>query len=98
MALVKQDFDPYLNEKFTLGLDSGEKMSLELVEIAEKNTKHTLCFTLLFRGEKERVLAQGNYGLEHTGMGKLELFLTPVMVGKDDGIYYESVFNRLREE
>jgi len=97
MVLEKKDFDSYLNEEFMVRLPDEEDLPLELVEISEMNTKQTICFSLLFRGAKERVLPQGNFTFEHGNMGQRDLFLVPVMVAKADGIYYEVVFNRLRE-
>jgi len=94
----KEDFDPYLNELFMIKLEGEIDFNLELVEVKEKNTTQTICFTLLFKGEKNRVLSQGIYSLVHKIMGEKTVFLTPVMVPKDDGIYYESVFNCLIEQ
>ena len=48
-------------------------------------------FSLLFRGPADRPLEQGIHPLDHTDMGRLEIFLVP-MQPDDEGPLYEAVF------
>jgi hypothetical protein len=54
-------------------------------------------FTLLFRSTSEMALSQGTRTVEHDALGRLELFLTPVIRPDGPWRFYEAVFNRLQE-
>ena len=60
-----------------------------------------LAFSLLWRGPREPLLAQGIYTLaapaESEALGRLDLFLVPLgpdggSAGEDQGLLYEAVF------
>lgn len=96
--LKKSTFDPHLKGKFQVTSEAFGDVEMELVEVAEKNTDVTECFTLLFKGPIEKQLGQGTYNVKHSKLGGLDLFLVPVIHEKTDALYYESVFNRLKEK
>lgn len=54
-------------------------------------------FTLLFRSTSETLLPQGTWTLDHDALGKMTLFLTPVIRSDGPWHFYEAVFNRLQE-
>jgi len=94
----KSTFDPYLNDTFTVNSPMVGKQEVVLVELTEKNFPGQECFSLIFRGPKEPAMQQMIYPFSHPQMGDFELFMVPVQYGKQDGIYYQSVFNRLLDK
>ncbi|MGH9931914.1 MAG: DUF6916 family protein [Pyrinomonadaceae bacterium] len=86
-----------LNSTFRLHLDGSDKVDLELMEVSElKTARRQEMFSLVFRCASSTVFPQRIYGLAHEDMGQFDLFLVPIK--KDDqGVYYETVFNRLFE-
>ena len=96
--LTKSSFDPHLNDKFEVNTDIHGAVELELVEVSEHNRDNLECFSLLFKGPKDKLFDQKLYKVVHTQMGEFSLFLVPVVHPKQDAVYYESVFNRLIEK
>ncbi len=96
--LKKADFDPHLNSKFEITSKLSGKIEVELVQIDEGNTDQTEMFSLLFKGPKDPVLPQDTHAVKHEKMGEFSLFLGPVIYKKQDGVYYEAIFNRLKEK
>jgi hypothetical protein len=95
--LKKTDFDPYVNETFTVHSPIIGNQEVVLAELTEKNYPGQECFSLFFRGPKQPVLQQMTYTLTHPKMGEFQLFMVPVQYPKQDGVYYQSVFNRITE-
>lgn len=93
--LQKENFAPHLNSAFEIHPAGMDKVEVELVEMTSKTTEYTDYFSLIFRGPKNVVVGQGIHKFIHPQMGEIELFMTPVMYPKQDGIYYQAVFNRL---
>lgn len=93
--LTKASFDPHLNSKFEIQTEEGLAVETELVEITEKNSEQVKSFSLILRGDKNRILPQGTHKINHDKMGELNLFLTPIMHPKQDGMYYQIIFNKL---
>jgi hypothetical protein len=94
--LTRDDFARYLKQRFSVKLGTADsELKLELIE-AQKMASATGearrdPFSIVFRGPKEPMLAQGIYELVHSEMGALELFLVPI--GQDDmSSCYEAVF------
>jgi hypothetical protein len=96
--LKKSSFDSHLNSKFEIFTDYEGIVEAELVEISEHNKENLECFSLLFKGPKEKFFDQKLYKVAHPKMGEINLFLVPVVHTKQDAYYYESVFNRLIEK
>ena len=89
------DFQENLNAKFTLFLDTGGTVEIELTEARQgKMTSRQEMFSIYFRGSNEKPFWQGLYPVEHEQLGKFDLFLVPVEQN-EQGMIYEAVFNRL---
>ena len=95
--IKKSDYDPYLHSKFQVHVEPDHIVEVELFEITDTSGEHTEGFSLIFRGPLEKPFQQRIYQLQHPQMGALELFMVPVNYGKQDAIYYQALFNRLRE-
>jgi len=91
-------FSQHLKSNFRLSVPGGASLSLELLEVEEKNYSPNLeQFSLVFRGPLTPQLVQGQYALEHEKLGKMELFLVPI--GPDGvGMGYQAVFNLIRQK
>lgn len=96
--LQKADFDKHMNSKFELAhQETEEKIEIELVETEEKTTDQTEGFSLIFKGPKDVVLDHDTHKMKHSEMGEFDLFIGPIMSGKDDGVYYQAIFNRMKK-
>ena len=51
-------------------------------------------FSLLFSGPPDLPLTQDTYTFEHAGLGRLTLFIVPVLPREESRQYYEAIFNR----
>jgi hypothetical protein len=96
--LHKADFDPYLNQKFIIHSEVVGDQELEMVELDEKKFPGQESFNMIFKGPKEPVLQQMTYNISHPEMGDIRLFIVPINFHKTDGMYYQSIINRLIEE
>ena len=96
--LNKASFDPHLNTTFEVQTENMGIVDVELVEITEKSDDFAERFSLIFRGDKTRILHQAIHKMKHADMGDLDLFIVPIVHDKQDGIYYQAVFNRLKEK
>ena len=95
--LDSKAFAEQLHTKFRASLTGGETLELELAEVVEHPTAPKLeCFSLFFRGPASTLLHQGTRKLEHSHLGVMELFLTPI-AGDPEDATYEVVFNRYRK-
>lgn len=94
IELSKALFQQNLNTRFQFRDEAGEHV-LELVEVSgESNSPKFEYFSLVFRGESNKVLAQRTYQAQHDAMGAFDLFITPI--GRSEqGTMYQAVFNRL---
>ena len=81
-TLTCESFSQFLGGTFTMSLDSGETMELELIEAATYPNRDEVNgrkpFSLVFRGAMESVVPQRIYRLQHESMGTLEIFLVPI--------------------
>jgi hypothetical protein len=96
-VLKKADFDGCLNDRFIVFTEAWGELELELVEITEHQREKLECFSLIFKGPKEKLFHQKLYTLTHPNLGEFILFLVPISYGKQDAIYYQAVFNRILE-
>ncbi len=92
--ISKAQFEQSLNTRFVLCDDDGEH-PLELIELTSANFSPKYeSFSLIFRGDKNRVHSQRIYPMKHDVLGTFELFITAA--GRnDEGTTYQAVFNRL---
>jgi Domain of unknown function (DUF6916) len=95
--LTSVDFNPYLNDTFTLTLPDGSQQALILVKITDlgegqEETGRRRPFSLIFRGPYDLRLPQQIYALTHPLIGSLQIFIVPI--GPDQaGQCYEAIFN-----
>jgi hypothetical protein len=91
-------FATHLHTKFKTQPANAPPLELELSEVEERESSPKVeLFFLRFRGPHAPRLPQQTYRLEHEKLGVFGIFLTAI--GADDtGIYYESVFQRLRKK
>ena len=76
----------------TFCLEAAEKLRHATAGQAERQ------FSLLFRGTRECALEQNTYSLEHTNLGRLDVFIVPVQLRKDGVPYYEAIFNQAPQQ
>ena len=89
------DFSALLGTSFSVTESSGSVSALILTETQDQSARlGGENFSLLFRGSKNRLLAQGTYEFNHRRLGAFGLFIVPM---RGDGRYahYEAVFNRI---
>lgn len=96
-SLTREEFSRHAHTEFNVVVDENTSVPLELTEVSElKLYPQQEEFTVEFRGPLNAFLGQGARNFTHDQMGQFELFIVPV---KQDaqGVYYEAIFNRLRE-
>jgi hypothetical protein len=94
--LVHEEFAKLLNTSFRVRLDDTNSEEMELVEVSDLlETPQQTRFSIVFRGRSEMFLGQGMRHFESEQMGQFDLFIVPISKN-EKGIYYESVFNRVR--
>jgi hypothetical protein len=96
-TLNAETFSTHLNTTFRIRLTESECLDLELIEIdSARERPRQEQFSIVFRGAKEKAVAQGTYPMDHERLGSFDLFLVPVS-WDDQFVYYQAVFNRLRK-
>ncbi len=92
-SLTLASFEPLVGQVFQAEWN-GTVCELRLVNAkplpAYRDAPRKDPFSLLFRGTAS--LGQGSAALDHSELGKLELFLVPVGKEQED-MFYEAVFN-----
>lgn len=94
-ALTHEEFSKHLNTKFRIYIDETQVIEAALTDVSELLTSpRQERFSIVFRTSNETFLGQGTRRFEHDQMEAFDLFIVPI--GRDEeGIDYESVFNRL---
>lgn len=94
-TLEHGDYAEHLNTKFRVA-EVSEPLDLELINVSDLKTGGSQeYFSLTFLGNKDKILPQKLYDLEHEILGRGLIFLVPVGES-ENGIEYEAVFNRLK--
>lgn len=97
--LTSADFAGLLGQDLVLELSDGRELALTVHEVTGTGREGGAGpdgvpreqFSVVFRGPREPVLAQGVRDLRHAALGELALFLVPI--GADaDGVSYEAAF------
>lgn len=94
-------FETQVGERFRIVLDQENSLEAELIEA--KALKSYLTdddpefirrdpFCLLFRGPKDFYLPQRTYTVEHSTVGRVEMFLVPVVPDRH-GSRFEATFS-----
>ena len=96
--LTSADFNAYVDETFSIQVESTEPLEVELVDVSDMGSDDGWAessarrpFSIVFRGPKESCLTQRIYRIEHDQMGSMDLFLVPIGPDKQ-GMRYEAVF------
>jgi hypothetical protein len=95
-SLKFEDFFERIGEVFRVE-GAGAAIDLVLAEATDLSRKEApgprrKPFSLIFRGPLRPLLVQKIWPLEHSALGRLEIFLVPI--GPDAaGMRYEAVFN-----
>ena len=88
-----QKFADTLSDDFSVSLESGETLALNLAEVsALKQQDEFSHFSLIFNGPKTTMLPQGMYPINHHQIGLSHIFLVP-MEKHDTHCSYQAVFN-----
>lgn len=97
-ALTREVFEPLLHQSFRVRPAGRGAWSVDLVlvEVSGQSQGPLETLSLLFRGPREGVFPHDTHAVSHPTLGVLELFLGPVQSSKNDGIYYQAIFSRLR--
>jgi hypothetical protein len=94
--LTRDTFARQLNSRFRVERNGAGAVTLELVEAGEvRSSGRSETFSILFRGPPDVFLPQAIYRFEHDAIGAFDLFIVPIRRDQD-GVCYESLFNRLR--
>jgi hypothetical protein len=97
-ALTHEAFTQHANTQFQVLVAENTAVPLELIEISDvKLYPHQEQFGIVFRGPSDMFLGQGSRYFSHEHMGQFELFIVPIRQD-EHGVYYEAIFNRLREQ
>jgi hypothetical protein len=89
-------FAAQLHTGFATQLSDSTPVELQLAEVEERESPRTELFFLRFLGPKAPRLPQQIHLLKHEKLGSFRIFLTAI-AADERGIYYESVFHRLRQ-
>jgi Domain of unknown function (DUF6916) len=97
--LDMQSFSRCLGTTFVLTDSTRKSTNFKLIEVHNYHSNVTLtagreCFSLIFLAGDTVRLPQDTYTVDHTSLGKFQLFVVPIR-GNTNGRYYEAVFNRL---
>lgn len=92
---TKNQFLENLDSDFRATLDDGRSIDFHLFKLETTiSNKVQDAFSILFRAPSDAPPEQGTFHLEHGVLGSFDLFLVPIKQ-KEDGLYFEAVFNRL---
>lgn len=96
-SLTHEVFSQHVNSKFHVPVNENTAVELDLISVSElKLYPRQEEFVIVFRGPLDIFLNQGVHVFKHDQMGDFELFIVPIRQDQE-GLYYEAVFNRLRE-
>ena len=96
-ALAYDSLAENLHAHFQIEVAGAPPIDVELVEanLLPAPASHE-AFSIVFRGPAGSFVPQGTYGFRHDTFGAFDLFIVPIRQDQH-GLYYEAVFNRLRE-
>ena len=76
-------------------VDAGIGLSLRLDRVSETRVSGGfLQFSLYFHGPASHLLPQGIYTFDHPALGRLALFVVPILGSDRERIVYEACFTR----
>lgn len=95
--LSKAEFEKALNTRFSITAHRS-KVSVKLIEVQDLGSQtvgNKEAFSLMFRGDSTKALAQDTYIIEHERLGTFSFLLVPMRRDDRDRMRYEAVINRL---
>jgi uncharacterized protein DUF6916 len=93
--LTHEEFSKHVNTKFRIRIDETQAIEAQLTDVSDLLTSpRQERFSIVFRTSNEPFLGQGTRRFEHDQMETFDLFIVPI-ARDEEGIDYESVFNRL---
>jgi hypothetical protein len=96
--LNQEIFEPFVHSRFAVYDEARNKVTMELLEVSGNSSNPKIeNFSLIFRGPVQPLLPQKIYTFDHPKIGAFALFIVPIAL-QPDGLRYQAVFNRLREE
>jgi len=96
-------FAENLRTKFTFSLGGVKLTDVTLIEVNDLNppfvkgngTTSRECFSVVFQGPRSLPLRQNTYTVEHSRLGRFQLFVVPGDPGKGSGLHYGALINRV---
>jgi hypothetical protein len=93
--LTLQWFAGRVGEPFVIHPPAGQPVQARLAEVTKLSDPFTdgarESFSVLFRADRERILAQGVYRIENEAMGEVGMFIVPLEPDAE-GARYEAIF------
>ena len=94
-SATKADFEPFINDEFTVGIDDRHSESMNLIDVSgylETTTRGMPreAFSVLFQGPVGPIHPQRMYDFHHTDLGDFSLFLVPIREDAE-GVVYQSI-------
>ncbi len=89
-----ETFRPHIGSDFTID-DRGQPVVLRLTDVADSGVSNGMHqFSLLFHGPGDRVLPGAMHLLSHQALGRLDLFLSPIVGSNSTRTVYQACFSR----
>jgi hypothetical protein len=103
MDYTFQNFQPHVGSAFQILVNDQPALDLTLVEVEDLTVNDRLRdpairsqpFSLIFHGPHDPVAGQANYRLNHSELGRLEIFLVPLGPHRrtPQTMQYQAIFN-----
>jgi hypothetical protein len=93
----EKEFKKHLNKSFNIQDKEGNAIIAELVEVSDQSNEQIESFSIMFKGPQTPALPHDVLTVKSDDIGEHELLIGPVATSKQDGVYYEAVFNKLKE-
>ncbi len=97
-------YSEQVNTVFQVQVQEGVTVNLTLTDVVDDNPRFAAResagspalerFSLFFDCSADQGITQGTYSMTHPVLGKVDLFIVPVIGGKDEKIRYQCAFCR----
>lgn len=91
--LHRPSWTPLVGDRFKLSLPGQKALRMQLIA-ATPHRSPGEAFSLVFRGHRDAAAESGVYRIQHSSLGSVELFLSPIGRGVK-GLDLEAVVNRV---
>jgi uncharacterized protein DUF6916 len=96
-SLTPATFEPHIGTQFSIESGDGEVVPTVLDSVerhpSRSHGERTEPFSLIFLGSDRQPLPQATYPIEHTDLGRLDIFIVPIGPDAHGRQRYEAVFN-----